>query len=122
MVTHNRYHSGLLVVYRVTAIILLSFVVRPDRHAFVLGYRPAGLAAWSKGIRTGYQVRVAADPNFLSKSITEVLVAAGTQLTAEWNRRGVDRLLPEIDFVVPAIVSAVAGKYYRLVHILSSTI
>jgi hypothetical protein len=68
---------------------------------------------WSQQIHIGYQRRVAADPTFLSKSVTEVVVAAGTQLTAEWNQRGIDRLLPELDFVVPAILMAVIGKYYR---------
>ncbi|KAG7370761.1 RETICULATA-related protein [Nitzschia inconspicua] len=69
---------------------------------------------WSKQLQKGYQRRVAADPTFVSKSATEVLVAAGTQFTAEWNRRGADRLLPELDFVVPAIVTAVFGKYYSM--------
>jgi hypothetical protein len=68
---------------------------------------------WTQQIHTGYQRRVAADPTFLSKSVTEVVVAAGSQFTAEWNRRGIDRLLPELDFVVPAILTAVIGKYYR---------
>ena len=103
--------STLLVVWTFVAIMLLSC----GERCFVSGYRPASLTAWSKRIQTGYRRRVAADPNFLSKSVTEVLVAAGTQLTAEWNRRGADRLLPEIDFVVPGILSAVAGKYYRYV-------
>ena len=93
----------------------LPFVLLLNQSAFVDGYRPPSLTAWSKRIQTGYRRRLAADPSFISKSITEVLVAAGTQLTAEWNRRGADRLLPEIDFVIPGILSAVAGKYYRLV-------
>jgi hypothetical protein len=68
---------------------------------------------WTQQLQKGYQQRVAADPQFASKSVTEVLVAAGTQLTAEWNRRGANRLLSELDFVVPAILTAVFGKYYR---------
>ena len=71
------------------------------------------LSKLSQEIQTGYRRRITADPAFKVKSITEVLLAAGTQLTAEWNRRGADRLLPEIDFVVPGILTAVFGKYYR---------
>ena len=70
---------------------------------------------WTKSIKRGYEQRVAADPSFPAKSVTEVLLAAGTQLSAEWNRRGAHRLLPEIDFVFPAMVAAVVGKYYRYV-------
>lgn len=77
---------------------------------------------WSKQLSTGYKLRVAADPSFPVKSITEVLLAAGTQLTAEWNRRGRHRLLPEIDFVIPAILTAIFGKYYRYVFFLSCSI
>jgi Protein RETICULATA-related len=101
--------------------ILLGFLV-----SAVEAYQPQGTTTttkpnnnifpwqrWTQQLHTGYQRRVAADPTFPSKSVTEILVAAGTQLTAEWNRRGVDRLLPELDFVVPAILTAVIGKYYR---------
>mmetsp|Transcript_1566 Transcript_1566/g.4270 ORF Transcript_1566/g.4270 Transcript_1566/m.4270 type:complete len:277 (+) Transcript_1566:161-991(+) len=68
------------------------------------------------GIRQGYQQRIAADPSFGVKSITEVILAAATQFTAEWNRRGASRLLPEIDFVLPAVLCAIFGKYYRYEH------
>mmetsp|Transcript_50678 Transcript_50678/g.122262 ORF Transcript_50678/g.122262 Transcript_50678/m.122262 type:complete len:196 (+) Transcript_50678:97-684(+) len=68
---------------------------------------------WIHQLKVGYDRRVAADPSFKSKSITEVLLAATTQLMAEWNRRGADRLLLEFDFVFPAILAAVFGKYYR---------
>lgn len=64
---------------------------------------------WSHDLKTGYKRRVAADPSFPAKSITEVLLAAGTQLTAEWTRRGTSRLMPEIDFVIPAILTAMFG-------------
>ena len=77
---------------------------------------PKPIARWTKGIQSGYEQRIAADPSFPVKSITEVFLAAGTQLTAEWSRRGADRLLPEIDFVFPAILAAVFGKYYRYVQ------
>lgn len=68
---------------------------------------------WSKQIQGGYQCRIAADPSFPQKSLTEVLLAAGTQFAAEWNRRGADHLILEADFVLPAILTAVFGKYYR---------
>lgn len=71
------------------------------------------MAKWTNQLQKGYQQRVAADPTFPQKSITEVILAAGTQLAAEWNRRGADRLLPEIDFVMPGVLTAVFGKYYR---------
>lgn len=70
---------------------------------------------WKDGVRTGFRRRIKADPSFLGKSITEVLVAAGTQLMAEWNRRGASRMIAELDFVVPAVLTAVFGKYYRWV-------
>jgi hypothetical protein len=70
---------------------------------------------WTQQLQKGYKRRVRADPSFSSKSITEVIVAAGTQFAAEWNRRGADRILPEIDFIIPAILTAVFGKYYRYV-------
>ncbi|CAJ1934851.1 unnamed protein product [Cylindrotheca closterium] len=65
-------------------------------------------------VKTGYSRRVAADPSFPAKSVTEVILAAGTQLAAEWNRRGASRLLPEIDFVLPGVLTAVFGKYYSM--------
>jgi hypothetical protein len=65
-------------------------------------------------ISTGFEQRVAADPSFPTKSVTELLIAAGTQLTAEWSRRGASRLIPEIDFIVAAILTAMAGKYYAM--------
>ena len=68
---------------------------------------------WNEQLQTGYQRRVAADPLFPQKSLTEVFLAAGTQLAAEWSRRGGHRLIPEADFVLPAILTAVFGKYYR---------
>jgi hypothetical protein len=81
----------------------------------VFAYQIPALKQWSNQLETGYKRRVAANPSFPAKSITEVLLAAGTQLAAECNRRGTSRLLPEIDFVVPAIFTAVFGKYYRYV-------
>lgn len=65
-------------------------------------------------IQRQYHLRVDADPNFLSKSITEVFLAAATQLTAEVNRRGFNGLMIEIDFVVAGLLTAIAGKYYSM--------
>mmetsp|Transcript_31365 Transcript_31365/g.75577 ORF Transcript_31365/g.75577 Transcript_31365/m.75577 type:complete len:282 (+) Transcript_31365:72-917(+) len=72
------------------------------------------IARITNQVKTGYNRRVAADPSFAAKSVTEVILAAGTQLAAEWNRRGASRLLPEIDFVLPGVLTAVFGKYYSM--------
>lgn len=71
------------------------------------------IGSWRHRVQKGYNRRINADPSFLGKSITEVLVAAGTQLMAEWNRRGASRMIRDLDFVLPAILTAVFGKYYR---------
>ena len=86
--------------------ILVCFLLWAD---ITSSYQVVPVKRWSNELKTGFQRRVAADPSFVSKSITEVLLAAGTQFTAEWNRRGVSRLLPEIDFIVPAILTAIFG-------------
>ena len=72
-------------------------------------------SSWKIQLKNAYDRRVNADPSFFSKSITEIIVAAGTQLMAELNRRGVSRIIPELDFVLPAIFAAIFGKYYRYV-------
>ncbi|OEU09260.1 hypothetical protein FRACYDRAFT_248596 [Fragilariopsis cylindrus CCMP1102] len=69
---------------------------------------------WKLQLKNAYDQRVNADPSFFSKSITEIIVAAGTQLMAELNRRGVSRIIPELDFVLPAIFAAIFGKYYSM--------
>lgn len=69
--------------------------------------------SWAQDIRVGYRRRVEADPSFPLKSVVEVFLAAGTQFTAEWERRG-PRLLPEIDFVCAGVLTAVAGKYFSM--------
>ena len=80
----------------------------------VHGYQVAQtVTQWRQQLGEGYQCRVAADASFPQKSLTEVLLAAGTQMAAEWSRRGADRLISEADFVVPAVLTAVFGKYYR---------
>ena len=65
-------------------------------------------------ISKGWARRLQADPSFPLKSVTEVLLAAATQYSAEVSKRGVPRILPEIDFVVAGILTAVAGKYYSM--------
>jgi len=65
-------------------------------------------------IRNEFQVRLAADPDFVKKSIVEIFLAAGSQLTAEVGRRGMSRMLPEIDFVIAGLFTAIAGKYYAM--------
>jgi Protein RETICULATA-related len=98
--------------YSLVVILAYSvFVLKPlEVDSYQLG---PSVTKWSKQVREGYHSRVAADPSFLQKSFTEVLVAAGTQFAAEWNRRGAHRMIPESDFVLPAILTAVFGKYYR---------
>ena len=67
-----------------------------------------------QSIKEGYHQRVSADPQFLSKSILEIILAASTQYMAEVSRRGRDRILPEIDFVFAGVLTAVCGKYYSM--------
>lgn len=68
----------------------------------------------ANSIKIGVSQRVAADPNFLSKSILEVILAATTQYMAELSQRGWDRIIPEIDFVFAGILTAVIGKYFSM--------
>jgi len=77
--------------------------------------RKTSSSSWKLQLKNEYDRRVNADPSFFSKSTTEIIVAAGTQLMAELNRRGVSRIIPELDFVLPAIFAAIFGKYYRYV-------
>ncbi len=65
-------------------------------------------------IKSGYKQRLAADLTFPKKCVTELLLAAGTQLTAEWNRRGTIGLKKEIDFVVAGVLTACYGKFYSM--------
>lgn len=65
-------------------------------------------------IKLGFSQRVAADPNFLSKSILEVILAATTQYMAELSQRGWSRIIPEIDFVFAGILTAIIGKYFSM--------
>jgi len=61
-----------------------------------------------------FHLRVAADPDFVQKSIVEVVFAILMQFTAEVGRRGIGGILPEIDFVIAGILTAIAGKYYSM--------
>jgi hypothetical protein len=81
----------------------------------------ATASAWSvkntnvaRAISTGYRQRVAADTRFPEKAVAEFLIAAGTQLTAEWNRRGTFGLKNEVDFVVAGVLTACYGKFYSM--------
>ena len=67
----------------------------------------------TSSISAGFRQRIEADPSFPAKSAAELLLAAGTQLSAEWNRRG-DFLLLELDFVVAGVITAMVGKYYTM--------
>jgi len=81
----------------------------------VLGSRGGtAIANPIESIRTGFRQRRAADPNFLGKSILEMVLAASTQYAAEVAKRGRSRVLPEIDFVFAGILTAVFGKYYSM--------
>jgi len=74
-------------------------------------------SSWTQQLATGYERRVAADPSFAVKSVTEVVLAASTQLVAEYKNRGgagASMLVHQADFVVPAVLTAVAGKYLSL--------
>jgi len=65
-------------------------------------------------IKEQFALRLAADPNFVSKSVTEVILAAITQFVAECSRRGRTNMITEIDFVIAGIFTAIAGKYYSM--------
>lgn len=65
-------------------------------------------------IKQQWKSRIQADPDFLNKSIAEVMIAIATQFTAEFNRRGMNGMMVEIDFVVAGILTAMAGKYYTM--------
>jgi hypothetical protein len=69
---------------------------------------------WTKSVSTGFQQRVEADSSFPMKSATELVLAAGTQLSAEWNRRGTAAMVPEFDFIVAGVLTAMCGKYYTM--------
>lgn len=65
-------------------------------------------------IRNQFEMRVAADPDFVQKSIVEIIFAISMQFMAEVSKRGIHRIAPEIDFVIAGIFTAMAGKYYSM--------
>lgn len=65
-------------------------------------------------VKNGYNQRVAADPTFPQKSMAELFLAASTQLAAEIERRGSAQILPQFDFVLAGVLTAVFGKYYSM--------
>lgn len=72
---------------------------------------------WTQALSRGYSRRLAADPAFPVKSVTEVVLAASTQLVAEYHNRGSslrNLLFLQVDFVVPAVLTAILGKYLSL--------
>lgn len=86
---------------------------------FLISFTVDGLTVPSprqvlKSVDYGFKQRLAADPSFTTKSIIEVFLAASTQMSAEWNRRGAGQILPQIDFVVAGVLTAMAGKYYSM--------
>lgn len=68
-------------------------------------------------IMNGYHQRVAADPTFPQKSVAELFLAASTQLAAEIERRGSSQIVPQLDFVLAGVLTAVFGKYYSMWHV-----
>lgn len=95
-------------------IILLCFIVALASVSPVAALAASPRKLLMEPIANGYARRLKADPSFPLKSITEVFLAAGTQFSAEWSKRGAIRLMPEIDFVVAGVLTAVAGKYYTM--------
>jgi Protein RETICULATA-related len=78
--------------------------------------------SWKSDIAIGYRRRVAADPSFPLKSMTEIFVAASTHLAAQWRRcGGRDQLLPQFDFVLAGILTAVYGKYAAMWKVAKTT-
>lgn len=78
--------------------------------------------AWRKDLVTGFRQRCAADPNFPLKSLTEVFLAATTQLAAEYQRRGgTNDLVRQADFVVAGVLTAMYGKYASMWKVAATT-
>lgn len=99
----------------VTSFHLSSIFVKPKRTiAIQKNSVRFGAIAKLDSLSDDLQQRLLADPEFIKKSIAEVALAAVTQLVAEVGRRGKDRMLPEIDFVLAGLLTSVAGKYYSM--------
>jgi hypothetical protein len=52
--------------------------------------------------------------HFQSKSISELLLAVCSQLSAHWNRGGAENLLQEVDVVVTIVLTAMTRKCYSM--------
>jgi Protein RETICULATA-related len=94
------------------SIALLTLVVSIHSCKGLASISP--IETWRKQIAVGYERRVAADPSFPAKSVAEVVLAATTQLVAEWKIRRGDAsrsMGPEIDFILAGVLTAVYGKY-----------
>lgn len=94
--------------------LLAAFAALLFRVRLVMSLVPHPIKSWTTEISVGYDRRVAADSSFPVKSIVEVFLAASTQFAAEWKNRGAPNMLPQIDFIFPAILTAVAGKYMSM--------
>lgn len=93
-----------------SSVVLVSLVIT-FRPVQTLAVSPRFRPRWTQAVKVGLEQRLAADPDFLRKSVAEVLLAAGTQVAAELERRGPGRMLPEIDFVAAGVLTAIYGKY-----------
>ncbi len=88
-------------------------VQQPNLLSFWAGSLKAPKAIGDE-IRSQFRQRVAADPEFVQKSVVEIIFAILMQFAAEVSKRGANRILPEIDFVVAGIFTAMVGKYYSM--------
>lgn len=109
--THHLLALALFLLLLPTGIFSLKFGV--------VGRNP--IRRLVRDAKAGYGFRMAADPSFLAKSVAEVFLAAGTQLAAEWERRGPVHFFPELDFVAAGVLTAIAGKYYSMWRVAPTT-
>jgi Protein RETICULATA-related len=75
---------------------------------------------WINTLTIEYERRKLADPAFAAKSVTEIILAASTQLAAEYKQRG-EQLIPEMDFVFAGVLTAVYGKYSSMWKVARTT-
>jgi len=78
-----------------------------EKNNFFSAISPANAI---RATEEGFRQRIAADPEFISKTIFEVIITASTHCIA----RGRRNILPEIDFVIAAILTGVFGRYYAM--------
>ncbi len=86
--------------------------IKEKKHAWTSQLK--GPRAIGDEIKYQFRIRVAADPDFVQKSIVEIIFAILMQFAAEVSKRGRHRIVPEIDFVIAGIFTAIAGKYYSM--------